>query len=119
MRLAGPTHWATLMTEIPSHIASSAAQAGYQARDVGRERDARRAGQTNTAQRQVKAVEDASETVDTTDFDTRVTSDSEGAGSQGRAFDEDADTDDASTNGESPPGLTKGEDGQMHLDLEA
>jgi len=106
------------MAEIPSHISSSAAQAGFQSREVGRARDARSAGQADATQRQIKSVEEASGTVDTTDFDTRVTTDSEGAGSQGRAFEEDNPMEDSSGQ-ESLPGVTKGEDGQWHLDLEA
>ncbi len=108
-----------LMAEIPSHISSSAAQAGFQSREVGRERDAGRAGQANATQRQIKSVEEASDTVDTTDFDTRVTTDSEGSGSQGRSFEEDNPMEDSSTDQASVPGVTKDEDGQLHLDLEA
>ncbi len=107
------------MAEIPSHIASSAAQAGYQARVIGRERDAGKAGQANIVERQVKSVEEASDTVDTSDSDTRVTSESEGSGSQGRAFEEEKVEDELSENQDSPSGVTEDDDGHLHLDLEA
>ena len=69
------------MAEIPSDIASSAAQAGFQAREVAKDRDARSAGQSNAVDRQVKAVGEAGTTVETTDGDTRISSDAEGTGS--------------------------------------
>lgn len=107
------------MAEIPSHIASSAAQAGFQSREVGRDRDAQRAGQAAIAQRQIKSVEEASDTVETTDSDTRVTSDSEGAGSQGRTSEQELPKDESSETQETPPGVTEDDDGHLHLDLEA
>ncbi|MCO6437970.1 MAG: hypothetical protein J5J06_12835 [Phycisphaerae bacterium] len=77
------------MAEIPSDIAASAAQAGYQAREVGRERDAARTGQSHQAQQQNRNVTEAGEIVDTAELGTRVYSDAEGAGSQGRPFESD------------------------------
>lgn len=74
------------MAEIPSDIAGSAAQAGFQAREVGRQRDATRTGQAHAAQQQTRAVTEASELVDTAELGTRVFSDAEGGGGQGRAF---------------------------------
>ena len=106
------------MAEIPSDIASSAAQAGYKGTEVAKVRDARRAGQAQTADRQIKAVDEAGSTVDTEDADTRVFADAEGSGSQGRPFDEGAagkeETAETDTRG-----ITRDVDGQLHLDLEA
>ncbi len=76
------------MSEIPSDIASSSAQAGYQAREVSGGRGARSAAQAGAAREQVKAVDEAGTTVDTEDGDTQVYAGAEGGGSQGRAFEE-------------------------------
>jgi len=105
------------MAEIPSDIASSAAQAGFQAREVHREREAGRTGQAQIADRQVKAVSDAGEVVDTDDADTRVFADSEGSGSQGRAFEEAGG--ESSREDQETEGIIRDADGQLHLDLEA
>ncbi len=108
------------MAEMPSHIAGSSAQAGYQAREVAAGRDADRAGQAAATRRQVKAVDETDTTVETTDSDTAVFGDSEGAGSQGRAFEEAAATEEQEAAEESvPEGMIRGEDGELHLDLEA
>ena len=107
------------MAEIPSDIASSAAQAGYQARDVGKERAAGAAGQSNAARRQIKAVDEAGSTVDTEDADTQVFTDAEGSGSLGRPFEEEAAGEGEEAAGQDETGISQGEDGQVHLDLEA
>ena len=106
------------MTEMPSHIVSSAAPASYQAKEAAKEREARRAGQADTANRQVKAVDEQGTTVDTEDADTAIFADAEGTGSQGRPFEEGKpEQEDApDTPGD---GVIEGEDGQLHLDLEA
>ncbi len=106
------------MSQIPPDIASSAAQAGYQARDVGAARDAVRTGRADAAERQVKALDDASATVDTTDGDTAVFADSEGAGSQGREDQPPPRGDDDATP-EPQGGVTRDESGRLHIDLEA
>ncbi len=105
------------MSQIPSDIAASAAQAGFQAREVTKDREAHRAGQAHAATRQVKTVNDAGTTVETTDADTAVFTDAEGQGGQGRPFEEEA-SPPADEPG-SPPGITTGEDGRTHVDLEA
>ena len=106
------------MAEIPSDIASSAAQAGYQAREVGKERGARGAAQAHAANHQIKAVDESGSTVETEDADTRVFTDAEGGGSQGRAFEEEHP--ESETPADSPDkGITRDQDGQLHLDLEA
>jgi len=108
------------MAEIPSDIASSASQANIQARAVADNRNARSADAAHAVNRQVKATEEADTTVDTADEDTKVYADAEGTGSQGRPFEEegtqaDEQTGDASPNG----GISRDENGQLHLDLEA
>ncbi|MGB2987074.1 MAG: hypothetical protein WBE26_14470 [Phycisphaerae bacterium] len=108
------------MSEIPPDISSSAAQAGFQARETAKERDARRAGQAEAANRQAKSVTEAGDTVETTDADVAVFADAEGTGSQGRPFEE-AETGEQETAGgaDEKNGITKGDDGQLHVDLEA
>ena len=106
------------MAEIPSDIASSAAQAGYQAREVGKERGARGAAQAHAANHQIKALDESGSTVETEDADTQVFTDAEGGGSQGRAFEEEQpESEDPGTTPDR--GVTRDEDGRLHLDLEA
>ena len=107
------------MAEIPSDIASSAAQAGYRAREVGQARGARSAAQANAVDRRVKAVDEADTTVDTDDADARVFADAEGSGSMGRPFEEEGAAESEETPEQSSEGITRDDDGQVHLDLEA
>ena len=107
------------MAEIPSDISSSAAQAGYQGRETGKAIGARRAGAANAADRFVKAVDDADTTVETTDNDTQVFADAEGTGSSGRELGEEQQEQLPDDTGEEDSGIIHGEDGQVHLDLEA
>jgi hypothetical protein len=108
------------MAEIPPDIPSSAAQAGFQARETAKERDARRAGEAETAKRQVKTVDESGATVDTADADIAIFADAEGTGSQGRAFQEqeEAPEEDVQKRRKGD-GITKDDDGQLHVDLEA
>ena len=108
------------MSGIPSDIAGSALQAGFQARDVGKVRDGERAGQAQTANKAAKAVDEAGSTVETSDNDTAIFADAEGTGSKGRAYEEElleenTDEEDQDTS----EGVTTDADGQLHLDLEA
>lgn len=105
------------MSEIPSDIASSAAGAPIQSREVTKEKAAARAGQAHAANQQVRAVDDVSDTVETTDNDTQVFVDSEGTGSQGRESPEEPP--EQEDNEPSEGGVTRGDDGQLHVDLEA
>ncbi len=107
------------MTEIPSDIASSAAQTGFKAGEVSKERAAHRAGQAAAASRQVKASDETDVTVETTDSDTQVFSDAEGGGSYGRAPEEEAHEQDSEAPEATGNGITTDDDGRMHLDLEA
>ena len=106
------------MSEIPSDVAASAAQAGFQGREVAKEREARRAGQADAVQRQVKTVDEAGNTVETTDQDAAVFTDAEGGGSEGREHEEAGpETGEA----KKPPtnnGITRDDDGQLHVDIE-
>ena len=106
------------MSQIPSDIAASASQAGFQAREVSKDRDARRAAESSAADHQIKSLAQAGSTVDTEDADVAVFSDSEGGGSQGRET-----ADESATASEDTPvndkGITKDGDGRLHVDLEA
>lgn len=77
------------MSQIPSDLPSSAAQAGYHARDVSKVRDAERARQSTNTREAVKGVEEGSSTIETDDNDAAVYADAEGTGSKGRAHEED------------------------------
>ncbi len=107
------------MAEIPSDIPSSAAQAGFQAREVAKDRDARRAGQANAVERQVKAAGEADTTVETADNDTQICADAEGTGSQGRNFQEESPEQEDAPDKTADGGITKDAEGRLHLDLEA
>ncbi len=107
------------MAEIPSDIASSAAQAGFKAGDVGKSNDAARSGQASTTRRQVKSVDEVEITVETTDDDTKVFADAEGGGSEGRSEEEEpAPQEEPGTSGPDR-GITTDDDGTQHVDLEA
>ena len=106
------------MAEIPSNIASSAAQSGVQSQEVARGRDAARTNTSNAANRQIQAAEEAGSTVDTEDADNRVFTDAEGSGSEGRPFEEGAAQREGGEKGPDD-GITTDENGQLHLDLEA
>jgi hypothetical protein len=106
------------MAEIPSDIAASAAQAGYKAQEVSAERDAHRAGPAQAAGRQVKSVDEAGNSVETTDNDTQVFTDAEGSGSLGRELGQESEEERQREAG-NPNGITRDDDGRLHVDLEA
>jgi hypothetical protein len=107
------------MAEIPSDIASSAAQSGYLSREVAKERGAARAGQSYAADRQVRSIDEAGDVVDTADDDARVFSDAEGQGNQGRDRKEGDGADQESTSATQREGVIRDDDGTLHVDLEA
>ncbi len=107
------------MSEIPSEIASSAAQAGFRAREVAKERDARRAGGADAALGRAKSVDEAGSTVETENEDTAVFTESEGAGGQGRAHEEGESEDAAQEEQSLDDDVTVDDEGRPHLDLEA
>jgi len=107
------------MAEIPSDISTSAAQAGYKSEQADKTRSGERAGQAHAAERQVRSLNEVEDTVETTDDNTKVFSDAEGTGSQGRDVeDEGGGANDKPPEGEQP-GITTDEDGHQHLDVEA
>lgn len=108
------------MAEIPPDIPASAAQAGFQARETAKDRDARRAGQADAVTKQARTVDESGNSVETTDADVAIFADTEGGGSQGRAFEEEEEnTESESTGAKANGGITKDQEGQLHLDLEA
>ena len=108
------------MAEIPSGLGASAAQAGFTAKDIANARDAQSAGRSDASNRRTKAINQAGSAVDTEDGDTQVFSESEGSGSQGRALegDQTPEQPDDEAPG-TPPGVTRDDEGHLHLDLEA
>ncbi len=108
-----------VMSEIPPDLASSAAQSGVQSREIAKEREARRAGQADAATRQVKTVDEAGSTVETTDDDVAVFTDAEGSGSQGRESEQHTPAEAESTDKNDGRGITKDDEGRLHVDLEA
>ena len=110
------------MSEIPSAIAGSAAQAAFQAFEASKQQDARRADQANAVTQQVRGIDESGNTVDTADADNQVFADAEGAGGQGRAFDESVGEDPAQSDhadGTALDARRTDDDGVEHIDLEA
>lgn len=106
------------MSGIPSDIAGSALQAGYQAREAARTRDGQRAGEAAGASRQVRAVDESTSTVDTSDEGTQVFTDAEGTGGQGRQLEEE-EREETLDGSEGESGLA-GDGGEGHsLDIQA
>jgi len=106
------------VAEIPSDIATSAAQAGFKAQDVGKASDAERAGQANATRRQIRIVDEVEVTVETTDDNTKVFADAEGSGSQGRSEEEETAPEEEPGSLEPRGGITTDENGTQHIDLE-
>jgi hypothetical protein len=106
------------MAEIPSDIASSAAQAPVQSREVVKDQAARRAGMAHAAARHIKTVDESGVVVETTDSDTQIFTDAEGTGSLGRDLsDQEEESEDDTP--EDRRGFVEDAAGQLHLDLEA
>ena len=109
------------MSDIPPNIVGSSAQAGYVQSEAARARDAQRAGQTHAARNNARAIDQAGDTIETGDEDTQVYGDAQDTGGQGRATEEEspepasADELDANAAG----GITTGDDGEIHVDIEA
>ncbi len=74
------------MSSVPPNILGASAQAGFVAAEASRLRDADRTGQTQIAANRAEKANDAANSVETSDGDTAVFADAEGAGGQGRAF---------------------------------
>ncbi len=102
------------MSGIPSDIASSSLQAGFQARNVAKAREAERAQQASASADRTKGIDAAGETVETKDEDAQVYADAEGTGSQGRMFEEELLEEDGpqDDSGDEP-------DDNPHLDIQA
>ena len=107
------------MTDVPPPIASSVAGAPVQARETTAERGVRRAGEAHAADRQLKTVDEMGNTVETTDADSRIFSDAEGAGSQGRFLGEEGEEAPQNPPQQPSAGVTTDPDGKIHLDIEA
>ncbi|MEK6797713.1 MAG: hypothetical protein AABZ12_01975 [Planctomycetota bacterium] len=107
------------MTQIPSHIAVSAAGAPIQSRETARQHEAQRTGDAQAAATQVRALDEADVTVETADGDTRVFGDADGGGSQGRTLGEPSSDEPPAESGPIASGITQDLDGRLHVDLEA
>lgn len=108
------------MADVPSAIIGSAAQAAIQARDVAGHREARVADATQAAKRQTRVAEEAGGMVDTADADSRVFTDAEGQGSQGRPFEDAGAEQPTEEQGQSEDtGINTRPDGTLHIDLQA
>ena len=110
------------MGEIPSDIGMSGAQAGFQGQEVAKEREARRAGQADASQRQVKSVNESESTVETNDADVAIFADAEGSGGQGRENEETGGEEEEEEAAEQldpqDRGVTQDDNGQLHVDIE-
>jgi hypothetical protein len=100
------------MSLIPSDLAGSVLQTPLAQRHLSAVRDAERAQSVTAQRQQVAAVVEKDSAVETADNDTQVHTDSEGQGSQGRAFTEPED------NPEPNPQPPDSDEGRL-IDLEA
>ena len=108
------------MSGIPSDVAASSLQAGYQAREAAKLGSKERSGTVGADGGRERKVDEAGEVVETSDHDTQVFADADGAGSQGRsAEDEAARTADEEPTAPELDGISHDADGNPHLDLEA
>ena len=107
------------VTQIPSDIPASAAQAGFQSNEVAKEREARRAGAAHATNRQIKSVDEAGAVVDTEDADVAIFAEAEGGGSQGRETAEAPESEASEESAAPQGGITKDDEGQSHVDMEA
>lgn len=110
------------MAEIPAALPAAAAQAAMRSREIAQAAELVRAGEQDAATRNVRAVVEADTIVDTQDADSRVFTDAEGQGSQGRAFEQDDEVDSdesGSTSAQASQGIVRSADGRWHVDIEA
>lgn len=106
------------MSSIPPNIVGPILQAGITQRQASRILENEREQQQAAAESTGK-LHDRLEAVDETDNDTKVNTDAEGLGSQGRFTAESDDGSSTETPTDSAGGITRDDDGQLHLDLEA
>ena len=104
------------MADAPSPVASSAAQASFQAKAAADVRDAGRAAQSHAAVARVKTAVDESTTVETADSDVAVFANAEGSGSQGRQTETSPDENSGAPH-ESGDGISVDEQGRQYVDI--
>ena len=108
------------MADAPTPIASSALPATFQAAEIAKQRDAVKVGESQAAARQVRTLDEADGSVETTDAGVQVFADAEGTGSQGRSSEEQLEESPSSQDApQDSQGLTQDQDGTWHLDMEA
>jgi len=103
------------MSGIPPAAIGSVLQSGAAQNEQNRRIDAGRNADLDRA-RALAAAADAIVEIEETDADTRVHTDSGGAGSQGR---QDSPADQEESAGEEETGITVDDGGQCHLDVSA
>ena len=103
------------MSSVPPDLVGPVLQSNLAQRQVSAVRDRERVQQANAQRQQSAAIDEKGTTVETTDNDTQVHTDSEGQGSQGRAFSSPQETE------ETQPVDTASADGDegRHIDLQA
>ena len=74
------------MSSLPPNVVGPILQTNLTQRQVSQIRDNERAARASADRQQNNAIDEKDSTVETTDNDTQVHTDAEGAGSQGRAF---------------------------------
>jgi hypothetical protein len=103
------------MSSVPPNLVGPILQTPLAQRQVSALRDAERAQTANAQRQQAAALDTHDTTVETTDHDTQVHTDSEGQGSQGRSF---SDADESKRSEEDPQATAQGDEGRL-LDLQA
>ena len=102
------------MSTLPTNIVGTVLQSTLVQRQVSTVRDTEKASSAVDLRQQATIIDEKGSTVETTDGDTQVHTDAEGAGSQGRPF-SDEEQPEQPTDQDRPP---EGDEG-THLDIEA
>jgi len=106
------------MSSVPPDIVGPILQSHLVHRQVSAVRDNERAQQANANRQQARAIDEKDTTVETADDDTRVNPDSQGTGSQGRAFRGPEENEEPGPEG-SEPHFDSGDEEGRHIDLQA
>ena len=106
------------MSTIPPNLVGPIIQAAAAQQSASRILESERGQQTSAADAGSKARDRKTESVDEAVSDTQVYAESEGSGSQGRAY-SDTEEDNSAGDATDKPGVSRDQDGNLHIDLEA
>jgi hypothetical protein len=106
------------MSSVPPNIVGPILQASLQQQHAAQIEDAAQSRQSEQSSEMARKADQVAHSVEDTDDDTTVHGNAAGAGGQGRAFSE-PEEDVEENEGESADQITRDEDGQIHIDIQA